>query len=122
MNREKILKTKIENYLLMPILVSSILVFMCIGLFFLDRNAAIIASAVVGIVIVIELVVYFITKSGIMPSLFAFAQEQDQIQRQLLKELVIPYAILDVDGKILWGNNEFIAKILSQGHLMFHIT
>lgn len=111
MNREKILKTKIENYLLMPILVSSILVFMCIGLFFLDRNAAIIASVVVGIVIVIELVVYFITKSGIMPSLFAFAQEQDQIQRQLLKELVIPYAILDVDGKILWGNNEFIAKI-----------
>lgn len=111
MNREKILKTKIENYLLMPILVSSILVFMCIGLFFLDKNAAIIASVIVGIVIVIELVVYFITKSGIMPSLFAFAQEQDQIQRQLLKELIIPYAILDVDGKILWGNNEFIAKI-----------
>ncbi len=111
MNKEKILKLKIEKYLLMPIMVSMLLVLMCIFLCFVDRRAAIIASVTVGIVIIIELVVYFVTKSGIMPSLFAFAQDQEQIQRQLLKELAIPYAILDNDGKILWGNNEFIDKI-----------
>lgn len=111
MNKEKILKQKIEKYLLMPILVSLLLVLMCISLCFVDSRASIIAGVTVGIVIIIELIVYFVTKSGIMPSLFAFAQDQEQVQRQLLKELAIPYAILDNDGRILWGNNEFVDRI-----------
>lgn len=111
MNKEKIIKRKIENYLLMPILVSFLLVFMCIGLFFVDKKSACLASFVVAVVLVVELIVYFITKSGITPSLFRFAQEQSQIQRELLKDLLIPYALLDTDGKILWGNNEFVNQI-----------
>lgn len=111
MNKEKVIKQKIEKYLLMPILVSFLLVFMCIGLFFIDKNSAILVSAVVAIVIVIELVVYFVMKSGIVPSLFRFAQEQGQIQKELLKDLLVPYALLDTDGKILWGNNEFVNQI-----------
>ena len=111
MNKEKVIKQKIEKYLLMPILVSFLLVFMCIGLFFMDKNSAILVSAVVAIVIVIELVVYFVMKAGIVPSLFRFAQEQGQIQKELLKDLLVPYALLDTDGKILWGNNEFVNQI-----------
>lgn len=111
MNKEKIIKRKIENYLLMPILVSFLLIFMCIGLFFVDKKSACLASFVVAVVLVVELIVYFITKSGITPSLFRFAQEQSQIQRELLKDLLIPYALLDTDGKILWGNNEFVNQI-----------
>ena len=111
MNKEKVIKQKIEKYLLMPILVSFLLVFMCIGLFFIDKNSAILVSVVVSIVIVIELVVYFVMKAGIVPSLFRFAQEQGQIQKELLKDLLVPYALLDTDGKILWGNNEFVNQI-----------
>lgn len=111
MNKEKIIKTKIENYLLMPILVSFLLVFMCIGLFFVDKRSAWLASLAVAVVLVVELIVYFVTKAGITPSLFRFAQEQSQIQRELLKDLLIPYALLDTDGKILWGNNEFVNQI-----------
>lgn len=111
MNKEKVIKQKIEKYLLMPILVSFLLVFMCIGLFFIDKNSAILVSVVVAIVIVIELVVYFVMKAGIVPSLFRFAQEQGQIQKELLKDLLVPYALLDTDGKILWGNNEFVNQI-----------
>ncbi len=111
MNKEKVLKKKIENYLLMPILGSFMLIAMCIGLFFIDRNSAILASCVVGTVIVIELIVYFVTKAGILPALFRFAQEQGQIQKELLKDLLVPYAILDTDGKILWGNNEFVKQV-----------
>ncbi|MBE5943330.1 MAG: DHH family phosphoesterase [Lachnospiraceae bacterium] len=111
MKKEKALKKQIENYLLSPILVSFILVFMSIGLFFVDKKAAIIVSTIVALVIVLQLVVYFITKAAVMPSLFRFAQEQGQIQKELLKELVIPYALLDTDGKILWGNNAFVNAI-----------
>lgn len=111
MNNEKILKRKIENYLLVPMLVSILLVLMCVALFFVNKKCAIIASITVGVVIVIELLVYFFTKAGIMPVLLRFALEQGQIQKELLKELAVPYALLDTDGKVLWGNNMFVEQI-----------
>ena len=111
MNNEKILKRKIEKYLLVPMLVSILLVLMCVALFFVNKKCAIIASITVGVVIVIELLVYFFTKAGIMPVLLRFALEQGQIQKELLKELAVPYALLDTDGKVLWGNNMFVEQI-----------
>lgn len=111
MNNEKILRKKIENYLRSPMLVSLILVIMCVLFYFVDHKCAIIASIVVAVVIIIELIVYFVTKTGIMPVLLRFALEQGQIQKELLKELAVPYALLDTSGKILWGNNLFVTQI-----------
>lgn len=111
MNNEKILRKKIENYLRSPMLVSLILVIMCVLFYFIDHKCAIIASIVVAVVIIIELIVYFVTKTGIMPVLLRFALEQGQIQKELLKELAVPYALLDTSGKILWGNNLFVTQI-----------
>lgn len=111
MNNEKILKKKIENYLITPMMVSLILVVMCVMFYFINRRCAVIASIVVAVVIIIELIVYFFTKAGIMPALLRFALEQGQIQKELLKELAVPYALLDTDGKILWGNNLFVKQI-----------
>jgi c-di-AMP phosphodiesterase-like protein len=31
-----------------------------------------------------------------------------QVQKRLLKEMAVPYALLDVDGRLQWGNNEFM--------------
>lgn len=111
MNNEKILKKKIENYLLTPILVSLILVVMCVAFYFINHRCAVIASIAVALAIIIELIVYFFTKAGIMPVLLRFALEQGQIQKELMKELAVPYALLDTDGKILWGNNLFVKQI-----------
>lgn len=111
MNNEKILKKKIENYLLTPILVSLILVVMCVVFYFINHRCAVIASITVALAIIIELIVYFFTKAGIMPVLLRFALEQGQIQKELMKELAVPYALLDTDGKILWGNNLFVKQI-----------
>lgn len=108
---EIILRKKIERYLIMPTLLSLIAVGMCIGLYFVDKKSAIIASVVVLIMLILELVIYVLTKNSIMPSLMGFALEQGQIQKQLLSELAVPYAILDTEGKILWGNNMFIDQL-----------
>jgi len=111
MNNQKILKRKIQNYLLVPMWVSVLLILMCVGLFLVDRKSAIIASSVVALVIVVELLVYIYTKAKIMPVLVRFALEQGQIQKELLRELAVPYALLDSEGKILWGNKLFIDNI-----------
>ncbi len=111
MNKEKILRNKIEKYLLVPILFSLILVAMCIGIYFIDMNAFILAATATGVFIVGEGLVFLVTKRRIMPVMMGFAMEQGQIQRELLKKLAVPYAVLDDDGKILWGNDEFIELV-----------
>lgn len=111
MNNEKMLKKKIEKYLLSPLVLIIPLVVMCICLFPINRRSGIIASIVVFVVVVIQVVMYIITKAGIMPALVRFALEQGQIQKELLKELAVPYALLDFDGRILWANNMFVDTI-----------
>ncbi len=111
MNNEKILKKKIEFYLITPIFVSLFLILMCGGLYFVDQRAAVIATVAVVLVILVELLVYVVTKKAVMPTLISFSFEQGQIQKELLKELAIPYALLDTDGKILWGNKLFVDQV-----------
>ncbi|MGN0151454.1 MAG: DHH family phosphoesterase [Wujia sp.] len=111
MNYEKILKKKIQTYMLTPLLVSLVLAVMCIFLYFIDFRCAVIASITVSLYIITQLILYFMAKSSIMPILLRFALEQGQIQKELLKELAVPYALLDTDGKILWGNNLFVEQI-----------
>ncbi len=111
MNNEKILRKKLERYLLMPLVVSIVLMALSGFLFLVDKKSAVIVTAVVSVVIATELVVYFLSKAGIMPALMRFALEQGQIQKELLKELSVPYALLDTDGKILWGNKMFVEAI-----------
>ena len=111
MNNEKILKKKIEFYLITPIFVSLFLILMCGALYFVDKKCAVIATVAVVLVILVEALVYVVTKRAVMPTLIAFSFEQGQIQKELLKELAIPYALLDTDGKILWGNTLFVEQV-----------
>lgn len=111
MNSEKILKQKIEKYLMMPLILTLLLVVMTVILYLYDEKSGMIAAAGVFLFVVVEIVFYFVMKSAIMPVLFRFALEQGQVQKELLWELDIPYALLDTDGKILWGNARFIDEI-----------
>src|SRR5690606_17963831 len=37
-----------------------------------------------------------------------YAMDFAQVQKRLLKEMAVPYALLDIDGRLQWGNNEFM--------------
>ena len=111
MNNRQILKRKLENYLLRPMLASLLLVVMCIALFFVDKKCGFIACAATFVTILAEFIIYFVSKASIMPTLMRFALEQGQIQKELLNQLAVPYALLDTDGKILWGNKQFVDRI-----------
>lgn len=42
-----------------------------------------------------------------MNELISFATQYGQIQRRLLRDLDLPHALLDEDGKIIWTNIAF---------------
>ncbi len=55
----------------------------------------------------ITLSLYFYNKPVIMNELISFATEYGQIQKKLLRDLEIPYALLDDGGKVIWTNTAF---------------
>ena len=52
-------------------------------------------------------------RQGIMAGLVEFSADYAWIQRKLLMDLHIPYAIVDESGRILWTNTQF-SKIIKQ--------
>ena len=59
---------------------------------------------------------------SIMFELVSFATQYGQIQKQLLRTLDIPYALLDDNGKVIWTNAEFEKAISKEKHFNKSIT
>ncbi len=74
-----------------------------------------ILNIISGVVISVFLVIYFVGiivmwiyfRQFFIDEMVNFATEYGQIQKQILKELNLPHALLDHKGKIVWTNGEF---------------
>lgn len=60
---------------------------------------------------VTALAIFLYYKKSIQGDLVRYAAEYGKVQKQLLKEMVIPYGILDTEGHLLWGNDELLDLI-----------
>lgn len=102
-----ILKNQIERYLRIPFFLLIPLVLMNIAIYFRDIESGIGLTIGLMIYTLIVIFLYVHYKPNIMSTLISFAFEQGQVQKELLKDLAIPYALIDVDGRILWANGMF---------------
>ena len=66
-------------------------------------------SIFIAAYILIVVFLYFHSRAVIMNELISFATQYGQVQKTLLKEFIVPYALLDYNGKILWMNDAFAA-------------
>lgn len=114
MNNKKILSRKIEKYLRTPILSALLLLMMSAILFTKDVESGVIASTFVLVYVSCLILYYLYIKPDILNDLIKFAFEHGQVQKQLLKDLALPYILTDLDGKILWYNKEFKRMIKTE--------
>lgn len=108
------LSPELAKYLNWPILMSVLLVLMVPVLFMADREAGIISAIFVFGYILIAAWVYLVKRRYILSGILDYAADYGQIQKQFLKELFLPYAVLDMQGHMLWGNDEF-RQIIENG-------
>ena len=101
------LKGRIKTYLNFAIYLGILLFAVDMALFMLDFRAGLLTLAFTIFYFVITLMLYFYNKPIIMNELISFATEYGQIQRKLLRDLDIPYALLDENGKVIWTNVAF---------------
>ena len=111
MNNKLKLKGKLKTYLEMPLILGFILALLDIWIYSISLEAGIILSVFVTLYMVIIIVTMTFTKPGLMNELVTFATEYGQIQKQLLKELELPHALLDETGKLIWANKAFEALV-----------
>ena len=109
MKRKVHLKGRLKRYVQWPILMSILLLVMNLCMYPISVKAGVVMSIFVLAYIVIVTVLYVQNRAQIYGELVSFATQYGQVQRKLLKELAIPYALLDEDGKVLWANSAFFA-------------
>jgi len=73
----------------------------------INMRAGVILSVFVLVYLISSLFLLGYNRTIIMNELISFATQYGQIQKQLLRDLELPHALLDENGKILWMNKMF---------------
>lgn len=107
MNGKIKMKGQLKIYMQFPILLGTLLIIMNIAVFTVSVKAGALVSVFVAAYILIVVFLYFHSRAGIMNELISFATQYGQVQKTLLNEFAVPYALLDYNGKILWMNEAF---------------
>ena len=101
------LKGRIKTYLQFCIYLGILLCVVDVSIFLIDYRAGLLLSGFTLFYFIVTLSLYFYNKPVIMNELISFATEYGQIQRKLLRDLDLPYALLDDSGRIIWTNIAF---------------
>ena len=111
MGDENKVARQLQKILAVAIGVLLLLIIGDIFLYFINTQAGIVVSLIALIFAISFSVVYYSSKKTIKSTMVDFAPRYGQVQKQLLKEHIIPYALLDDTGKIMWMNNAFMATV-----------
>jgi c-di-AMP phosphodiesterase-like protein len=107
MNNHVKLKGRLANYFDAPLRLGFFLILVNLMIYFVDWPSGLLLTCFTIIYFVVVLSMYMNNRTLLMNELVSFATEYGQIQRQLLRDLKVPYAILDSAGRIIWTNQAF---------------
>ena len=112
MKREKNISRRVALNLWLPIIVVVFILVAALGV--IEVNPGLGYTILVGDVIyLIAAVLCYEYTEKISKEFLAAGFEQSQIQKQILKELPVPYVMTDQDGTIIWHNEQF-SEIVGQ--------
>lgn len=103
------LKGQLRSYMYWPLILTILLAVINIPAYFLNIKLGLLFSAFVVLYFLFVLGAYFYNKPVILNELINFATQYGTVQKRLLDDFEVPYALLDFNGKILWANKQFVA-------------
>ncbi len=98
---------ELRIYLQWPILLSVLVVVMNLIVGVLDAIAGLVMFVFTAVYVGISLWLYFYRKRRLLTGLVEFSTEYSWVQKHLLSEMNLPYALVDEKGRILWKNEKF---------------
>lgn len=100
-------KGMLKSYLCGPMFLTILLVLADVGLCLYDVVIGIVLSGFTVVYFTVELTLYHYMKPHLANEIINFATQYATVQKHLLNDFEIPYALLDYTGKILWVNERF---------------
>jgi c-di-AMP phosphodiesterase-like protein len=107
-------KGKLKNYLRWPIVMNLVLMAVVVWVFFVDVKVACVMLGVTAITTIASIVLYALHSPILFKDVVDFASDYGRLQKRILRELELPYGIMDDGGKLLWVNEQF-ADVLGDG-------
>lgn len=102
------LKGRLRRYLRWPIWLGLLFIALDVALYFVDLRSGEFLTGFLVIYMIVVHISYYRNKPYLTDEIISFATHYGTVQRQLLKEFEIPYALLDYNGRILWMNDRFM--------------
>ncbi len=90
-----------------PMLLTILLILMNIPIYIYEIKAGLMVSAFTAIYFIIVTVNFHRNKTAFVNELINFATQYGTVQKKLLNEFDVAYALIDYNGKILWVNEKF---------------
>jgi len=107
MKKKVKLKGALRIYLLWPLVIIPLLFIMSIGIACMDSRAGLMALVFALIYSICILLIYLLQRPKVVSDLVRFASDYGHVHRRLMQEMKVPMAVIDMDGHLLWANDEF---------------
>lgn len=107
MKRKLKIKGRLQTYVQLTMLLGLLFAAVDVWIYTFDVKAGIVLSGFVIFYLILGLILLNFNKSILMNELISFATQYGQIQSRLLRDLELPSALLDENGKVIWTNKAF---------------
>ncbi len=101
------IKGKIRGFLILLVVLGGLLALANIPVYFINVKAGIVVTVFWIFYMLALLAFWLYLRSFLIEEMVSFATKYGQVQKQILKELKLPHALMDDAGKIIWTNTAF---------------
>ncbi|MDO5402647.1 MAG: DHH family phosphoesterase [Eubacteriales bacterium] len=100
----------LKSFFMWPVFIGVLLIIINISIFVVNSSAGAVLLAFTLAYIFAAALMFFYLRPRIMHEMIQFSSNYSQVQRQLLYELSVPYALLDTNGNVMWMNKSMLEK------------
>lgn len=108
-------------YLRVPLMLIAFLAGLNAWFYTYDIHLGVVISSFVLIYSVAAIIMYFYCKSRHIQEMVEFATGYAQVQKQLIKDLELPYGLMDKSGRIIWMNTE-LGRVIDDSGFKYIFT
>ena len=122
MNKKLKFKGSMKQFMRWPLYLTILLIWLDILIFMVSVKAGILATLGIVVYIVAALLLTRFHRPLILNDLIAFANQYESLEKRLLDDLALPYAIMDTNGRMIWSNKVFAELTGKEQLYNKHIT
>ena len=106
----------LKQYMRTPMYLAILLLGLNILVYMVNIRAGLLVSLGLAVYLLIVLLIYIHHKPMILNALVAFTTQYNALEKRMLEDLALPFAIMDTNGRMVWSNRLF-ASLMGKDQL-----